>query len=322
MMNRNWVALGLVFLPLLPGCIHPSLAQELSLPTTEASPRILAVYEPWFGHPRHIAVGYSSHDPAVIRKQIDQAKALGISGFVVDWYGDREPFIDRSYALIQTIAAEKNFHVSMMYDESEEEEAEATDDAFAAFNKFNETYLSLNASGRQAYLTYNDRPVIFIFPKGGHTNWSRVRAATDKWTHPPLLIYEDQASPFTAAFDGFYAWINPGKKGWAADGSNWGEDYLGDFYRKMQSKYPDKITVGAAWTGFDDSKASWGLNRHISQRCGATFADTMKLWRQHYPADRPLPFLLVETWNDYEEGTAIERGFGRCESGSQPRPRQ
>ena len=61
-------------------------------------------------------MGYSSQDPAVIRKQIDQAKALGISGFVVDWYGDREPFIDRSYALIQTIAAEKNFHVSMMYD--------------------------------------------------------------------------------------------------------------------------------------------------------------------------------------------------------------
>ncbi len=121
-----------------------------------ASPRILAIYEPWFGHPRHISVGYSSHDPAVIRKQIDEAKALGISGFVVDWYGDREPFIDRSYALIQTIAAEKNFHVAMMYDETDDEEAEATDDAFAAFNKFNETYLSPNAPGRQAYLTYKD----------------------------------------------------------------------------------------------------------------------------------------------------------------------
>ena len=89
-----------------------------------AAPRILAVYEPWFGHPSHISVGYSSHDPAVIRKQIDHAKALGISGFVVDWYGDREPFLDRSYALIQAIAAEKNFNIAMMYDETEEEEAE------------------------------------------------------------------------------------------------------------------------------------------------------------------------------------------------------
>jgi hypothetical protein len=324
MMDRHQVTSVLVFLLLLQGCAHPGLRQELrqSGPTAEASPRVLAVYEPWFGHPRHISVGYSSLDPIVIRKQVDQAKGLGISGFVVDWYGDREPFIDRSYSLIQTIAAEKNFHVAMMYDETEEDEAEATDDAFAAFNKFNETYLSANAAGRRAYLTYNGRPVIFIFPKGGHTNWNRVRAVTDKWNPPPLLIYEDRSTQSPAAFDGFYAWINPGKKGWAADGSNWGEDYLGDFYRKMQSKYSDKIAVGAAWTGFDDSKASWSLNRHISQRCGETFADTMKLWRRYYPADRPLPFLLVETWNDYEEGTAIERGLAGCAPGSQPRPVQ
>ena len=313
-----------LFLLSLQGCAHRGLAQDLrqSLPAAEATPRILAVYEPWFGHPSHISVGYSSLDPAVIRRQIDQAKALGISGFVVDWYGDREPLLDRSYALIQTIAFETNFNVAMMYDETEEEEAAATDDAFAAFNKFNETYLSANAPGHQAYLMYNGRPMIFIFPKGGHTNWTRVRASTDKWTHPPLLIYEDQYNSVSTAFDGFYAWINPGKKGFATDGSNWGEDYLVDFYRKMQSKYPDKIAVGGAWAGFDDSKASWGLNRHISQRCGATFADTMKLWRQYYSADRPLPFLLVETWNDYEEGSAIEHGLAKCGTGSQPRPRQ
>jgi hypothetical protein len=324
MKNRYWTLSASMFLLSLQGCAHLGLAQELrqSLPAPDPLPRILAVYEPWFGHPMHISVGYSSQDPAVIRKQIDQAKGLGISGFVVDWYGDREPFIDRSYALIQAIAAEKHFNIAMMYDETEEEEAAATDDAFAAFNKFNETYLSATAPGHQVYLTYNGRPVIFIFPKGGHTNWNRVRAATDKWAHPPLLIYEDQYSPLAAAFDGLYAWVNPGKKGFAADGSNWGKDYLGDFYRKMQSKYPDKIAVGGAWLGFDDSKASWGLNRHISQRCGATFADTMKLWRQYYSADRPLPFLLVETWNDYEEGSAIERGLAKCESSVQARPGQ
>jgi len=257
----------------------------------------------------------------VIGKQIDEARVLGISGFVVDWYGDREPFIDRSYALMQTIAAEKNFHVSMMYDESEPENGDATDDTLAAFDKFGATYLSSNAPGRKAYLTYNDRPVIFIFPKGGHTDWSRVRALTDKWNPPPLLIYEDQATNFASAFDGFYAWINPGRKGWAADGSNWGEEYLVDFYRKMETKYPDKIAVGGAWAGFDDSKASWGLNRHMAQRCGETFSDTMKLWRQYY-SDRPLPFLLIETWNDYEEGTAIERGLAKCGTDSQQRPGQ
>jgi hypothetical protein len=324
MIDRYRVSLALVFVLLLQGCTHSGLRQTLrtGVPAPDASPQLLAVYEPWFGHPRHISVGYSSQDPVVIRKQIDQAKALGISGFVVDWYGDREPFIDHSYALMQSIAAEKQFHVSMMYDETDYESAQATDDALESFKKFNETYLSPNAPGHQAYLTYNDRPVIFIFPKGGHTDWNRVREATNTWNPVPLLIYENRSTAFAAAFDGFYAWVNPGKKGWAADGSNWGEDYLRDFYRTMQSKYPDKIAVGAAWAGFDDSKASWSLNRHMSQRCGDTFSDTMKLWRQYYPPDRPLPFLVIATWNDYEEGTAIERGLAKCGIDSQQRSGQ
>src|SRR5260221_1548721 len=57
----------------------------------------LAVYEPWFGHPLHIKVGYSSQDPVAIKKQIQQAKKMGISGFAIDWYGDLEPFLDKSY---------------------------------------------------------------------------------------------------------------------------------------------------------------------------------------------------------------------------------
>jgi hypothetical protein len=27
-----------------------------------------------------------------------------------------------------------------------------------------------------------------------------------------------------------------------------------------------------------------------------------------------MPFLLIETWNDYEEGSAIERGLAKCKS--------
>ncbi|MGA7340595.1 MAG: hypothetical protein WBX18_08355, partial [Terracidiphilus sp.] len=69
------------------------------------APKIIALYEAWFGLSKHIEVGYSSHDPAVIKKQIQHAKALGISAFVVDWYGDREPYIDSSYALMQKLAA-------------------------------------------------------------------------------------------------------------------------------------------------------------------------------------------------------------------------
>lgn len=306
----------LLLLVLSHGCSSPGTARALPLKHRAVgnSPEIIALYEAWFGLPNHISVGYSSQNPAVIRSQIRRAKAMGISAFVVDWYGDREPFIDQNYALMQKAAAKQKFKIAMMYDETDAEDG-ATDEALADFQMFHDTYLSAKAPGHQAYLTYEGRPVIFIFPKGRHTDWNKVRTQVNKWSNPPWLIYENLPGPYPNAFDGYYAWINPGEKGWMADGSNWGEQYLNEFYQTMQSKFPDKIIVGGEWSSFDDSKASWGLNRHMSARCGQTFADTSNLWRTKFSPDNLLPFVMIETWNDYEEGTAIEDGIPSCASG-------
>lgn len=278
---------------------------------TGSSPEVIAVYEAWFGHPRHISVGYSSHDPAVLRDQIRHAQSMEISAFVVDWYGDREPFIDRSYALMQQQAAKNKFHVAMMYDETDQDDG-ATDEAIADFTMFHEAYLSPKAPGHEAYLTYEGRPVIFVFPKGRHTDWNKVRAVVNKWNPAPLLINENLPDQYGNAFDGFYAWVHPAQGG---DGSKWGEQYLTNFYQTMKTKYPDKIIVGGAWAVFNDSKASWGLNRHISARCGQTYRDTFNFWRREFPPDETIPFMMIDTWNDYEEGTAIEPGLPTCGPG-------
>ena len=73
----------------------------------------------------------------------------------------------------------------------------------------------------------------------------------------------------------------------------------------MTTKYADKIAIGAAWPGFDDSRASWGLNRHMDARSGKTFEETLGFYRRYYSDSNPLPFLLIETWNDYEEGQPL-----------------
>jgi hypothetical protein len=308
----------LIFLLLPHECSvpKPSAAARLQHRAAGNSPELIALYEAWFGHPKHISAGYSSQDPGIIESQIHHAQAMGISAFVVDWYGDREPFIDRSYGLMQRIAEKSKFKVAMMYDETDQEDP-ATDEAIADFTMFHDTYLSAKAKGHEAYMTCEGRPMIFIFPKGRHTDWNKVRAIVSRWNPAPLLIYENDPGPSADAFDGYYAWINPGEKGWAADGSNWGEQFLSNFYQTMRNKYSDKIVVGGAWAIFDDSKASWGLNRHMSARCGQTYADTSNLWRREFDSDDPIPFLMIETWNDYEEGTAIERGIPNCESGKQ-----
>lgn len=286
--------------------VHQMLRQNAQ--ASNGYPRVLAVYMGWFGKPNHINVGYSSHDPSVLAKQIDEARNLDISAFVADWYGDRDPFVDQTFALLEEAASQKHFHVALLYNETQDEEEEATDDAIESLNKAYKSYIGPDAPYRDAYLQYNNRPVIFIFPKGGHTNWETVRQALSSWQAPPLLIYKDHPpAKFSSDLDGYYAWVHPGHKGWASDGSEWGEQYLENFYKEMSAKFSDKITVGAAWPGFNDARASWGLDRHMNSRCGETFQDTLQLYHRYYSSSNPLPFLLVETWNDYEEGTAIER---------------
>ncbi len=290
------------------GCTTPGIRKAVQDKQAPADgPKVLAVYMPWFGNHTHIDVGYSSEDPGVLRKQIEEARHRGISGFVVDWYGKDQPYSDHNFGLLEQIASETNFHVALLYNEAEDESDDATDDAMSAFKEAYQSYIGPQAPYRNAYLTYNGHPMIFIFPKRGHVNWNRIQQMCSDWEATPFLIYKDEPpAQYNSDFAGSYAWVQPGKGGWAPDGSNWGESYLQYFYKTMKSKYPDKIVVGGAWPGFNDSSAAWSLNRHMQSRCGKTFDDTLNFYHHFYDSSDPIPFMLIETWNDYEEGTAIE----------------
>ena len=315
-MSNKLLALAIVCFMVGAGCTTPGAhrAVQQNLQAPGAWPKLIAVYMPWFGQRDHMDVGYVSYDTNVLRKQIQQARHMGISAFVVDWYGEVDAFSDHNFALLQQAADETHFQVALLYNEPEDEDEQATDRAIAGFDRAYKLYFGPQAHHRGTYLTYNGHPIIFIFPKQGHVDWNRVMEHCQGWESTPVLIYKDEPpSQYAADFAGMYAWVQPGEKGWTPDGSNWGENYLEDFYRNMRNKHPDKIIVGAAWPGFNDSGASWGLNRHMASRCGQTFEDTLHLYTRYFDSAHPLPFVLIETWNDYEEGTAIERrDFAKC----------
>jgi len=309
-LSKALLGISLICFVMASGCTTPGM-HRAAMQNGQApaqSPKLLAVYMPWFGDHTHMDVGYSSQDAAVLRKQIQQARRMGISAFVVDWYGESRPYSDHNFALLEQAASESHFQVALLYNEAADGDAEATDDAIAAFDKAYQSYIGPNARDHDAYLTYDGRPMVFIFPKSRHVNWDRIREHCSNWDRPPLLIYKDEPqAQFANDFAGSYAWVQPGPGGWAADGSNWGEKYLDNFYKTMKNRHPDKIAVGGAWPGFDDSAAKWGLNRHIRNGCGKTLDETLNFYERYYDGSHPLPFLLIETWNDYEEGTAIEQ---------------
>ena len=299
----------------IPGCAEKSAgsaAHAAAVPVAEGTnaPVMLAVYEAWFGKSDHINVGYSSHDVKVLNRQVDQAKEMGLYGFVVDWYGNKQPYIDESFQLMQQVAAQKDFKVALMYDEWVRDPDRMTEDAIEALDMAYKKYIGPDAPLKDSYVRAYGHPVIFIWPKSNKTDWARVRKHVDTWADPPILLYRDDHTPYADVFDGYYAWIHPGKEGWKKDGSNWGQQYLEDFYSRMSHEHSDKIIVGAAWPGFDDSRAAWSENRYMDRKCGKTMEQTLNSFRRYYSeSQNSLPLMLIATWNDHEEGTAIERNI-------------
>jgi glycosyl hydrolase family 71 len=89
--------------------------------TTTSGPALFAYYYQWFVPNSWDRAkidlpelgAYSSDDPYVMRKHIQQAKAAGITGFIVSWKDT--PTNTRRLRALMTVAAEEHFLLSMIY---------------------------------------------------------------------------------------------------------------------------------------------------------------------------------------------------------------
>ncbi|WP_339136449.1 MAG: endo-1,3-alpha-glucanase family glycosylhydrolase [Candidatus Electrothrix sp. GW3-4] len=276
-----------------------------------AEPTILAAYQAWFGLPSHLPV-YNSCDPDLLAQQIQKAKDMGIDGFVVDWYGpqagvindtDRE-FIDQATAVLIEQAEADNFKIALMYDEGAVAQAGLDDERSMGQVQADLVYAKKYFSS-PAYLHIHGYPALFVFSYDEvdqYLDWETLRSELGT----QLTLIDNDPNPAAQErddiFDGFYAWV---QADWRPKGKDWGKGYLDWFYGQMkEGRYADKIMIGGVWPGFDDLLAFWGKRRFIPRQNGQVYAKTMDLAQQHDAA-----IILLETWNDFEEGTDIE--FGR-----------
>src|SRR3954469_9568926 len=95
----------------------------LPLPASAAAPgegAVLAKYYAWFdqsswtsGKPADLpSQPYLSSDRSAIERQVDQARAAGIDGFVLDWWGPDNP-TDANLQTLLDVAGTRNFKVTV-----------------------------------------------------------------------------------------------------------------------------------------------------------------------------------------------------------------
>ena len=68
--------------------------------------------------------------------------------------------------------------------------------------------------------------------------------------------------------------------------------------------------MGAAFKGFDDYEAGWATDRVLTQGFGTTWLNSIAEPKTITGAN--LSYMMIETWDDYEEGTETETGISNC----------
>jgi len=267
--------------------------------------KVYAHLMPWFGDSSHKNIGYTSWDAAQVSRQVNDMISRGINGMMIDWYGPGNANCNTATQLIfQEAAKHPGFEVAVMLDAG----AVSGDPTSSVVSLLN--YIRTNYQSSPAYMRKEGRPVVpFFGVEGLAVNWATVQTSV---SGNPIYVFENSPGFTRATSDGAFSWV-----GSFGNPNDWGQSYLDDFYNTALS-HATEHTFAATKKGFNDTMASWSMNRVINQNCGSTWINTFKEIGNFYSQTNQLESLQLVTWNDYEEGTEIETGIDNCMSVSQP----
>jgi len=257
----------------------------------------------------HFIVGYEQDDAAQINKQLADMRRRGFSVILQDWYGPDNKHNDEIAMLIkneseriQRSGATFNFVMQPDHGITNQCDTSAcnTSKLIEALKYQYNTYET-----SPTYLRWKGRPVVPFFWNDATTpvDW---KAVSEQVPGNPLFVFQNSGGFSHAAAGGSFSWVGHGKQPLPDI------PYLDNFYQEG-AKAKGELTIGSAYAGFDDRLASWGKDRIVAQRCGLTWLDTMRESLMYLrDTGSPLPFLQIVTWNDYEEGAALEVGISNC----------
>jgi hypothetical protein len=267
---------------------------------------VLATWEPWFGSPSHMNVGYSSNNPAQIHSQVLDMVSRGIQGVVIDWFGSNVPILSQaSMLMMQEVETHSGFQFAIMEDSGALFNAAVANGCDVTSQLISDlSYINSTFVPSPSYFKIGGKPVIFTFGISQYfIDWTRVLASLPAGE---LLLFRGPEGMQAAYAGGSFQWID-------IDTTNAFDEELAAldaFYSSAQTS--GRPAVGATYKGFDDPLAAWGTNRQIHQQCGNVWVNTFQQAGQFYSAGNQLPAMEIVTWNDYEEGSEIESGIDNC----------
>jgi glycoprotein endo-alpha-1,2-mannosidase len=257
---------------------------------------------------------YSSSDPATIARQLDQAQQACLDGFSAHWYGPFEPVTTHNFETLLKLSEGSAFrHAALLLTNTwpgadEETLIEAIQYVLDEWAD-HPNYLRI---GGKPLIIFTDMMLPWNHEAFSHAGWDRIRNAVDP-NHESIWMSEGLSNAYTPLFEGQYVY--------RIDHHDFPQSWL------KQPRFANLLrgierSVGAAnlpagglfWAdtiapGYDDTRAGNVPNDFRvpappfarDRRNGGYYADTWSVTAQTNG-----DFLIVKSFNEWVEGTAIE----------------
>lgn len=280
----------------------------------QAGREVLAFHYGWYGvnhgwgvsadggrnHP-NVPIGglYDSLDPVVITRQIAQARAAGITGFVTSWDGEGERRDQVLEALVA--AAPEGFSITAYVESSGGSPATLA----ARLNRLHERFAS-----SPGWLRLAGRPCVFVFDRPlqeiGETGWTAARTQHARSCSGGFAVIGPANTTAEIAarrslFDALHIYsIQFQTDGWRIAFATRARRWLS---RWVQAQQGLTVTTATLLSGYDDRRLDDRLGDRPTtpRRHGRTF---QMMWDAALAAGAD--WILIVSWNEWFEATEIE----------------
>jgi hypothetical protein len=280
----------------------------------------------------HIDNGETSTSSAQMANQVADHVSRGVGGQVLDWYGPGTTADVGIPAILSAAEANGKYRFAVMIDKGYFDSCGTT---VACLNSAL-SYIASRYGTSSAYLKGSSgAPLVFFFiNKYYPAQYALLSDAGINYSGTQFVMYEPNGFPGSdaPATIGEYGWVSPadsssttvsGSAGQFGVDSDYGFGDLTSFWNAAGA-HPSSYAVSATYKGFDDNLANWSGNRIIDQACGTTWLESFhhtgsfagsssyQGTLDYLASGKHLDFAMVDTWDDYEEGTEIETGIDNC----------